>query len=667
MPARRSSTRRTGSTPRSGDRGVHKQVQDFSSPDANSPALPEIPTKHSFAYGSSAVPLLPREVAAKPKMNLTEMAQNIDVGIQAAQDRERESSRELDDVNDEPVVATRSKTRPVSASVSPSRRRLKREPTPDQAQLLGTLREASPGVSHPGRSTPTPPPPVPQTLPTISSPGEYRPFRNMQPGRQLYPSPPGRLGSGRPGQPQLGSSPHADSVDNDSTVSWNVERDIYDDDIQRLTPRGHLRTPRGNNISAPPRRFSGLAFPQDPIEEESVGGPGSEVERPPERRTQNKPSPKSATAPTRTIIPNSVRPGSSSQGRIPRFRQSSRTVPQADSEPFFPIQKLPDIRSAAAIALTALSVLAVYYFGGAISDSARGLGEWVPTGKPYPYVPLNTTRMDAVNVLNNQVGKLCAQVSSLSKEVKFVRAEVDKGSSRVEVEPVIRKEVPKVNFLMRGLGAIADPILSSPTFGPPPTWRRTAYEYLDKYVGEDQIRKPQPPTAAMSPWEDVGDCWCSTPREGMSQLSVLLGREIVPEEMELWARFKMSGGDAPPQPGWLKRLLSPSSGESRASSMHHSLLPGQQSLSQYVLETVRMTFENEPESEYSDDELLGPDFYRVGKWEYDPHRGSHIQSHALDTVIDHPGIRVDKVVVRVKSNWGADSTCLYRVKLHGHE
>lgn len=99
----------------------------------------------------------------------------------------------------------------------------------------------------------------------------------------------------------------------------------------------------------------------------------------------------------------------------------------------------------------------------------------------------------------------------------------------------------------------------------------------------------------------------------------------------------------------------------------HSPLPGQQSLSQYVLETVRMAFENEPESEYSDDALLGPEFYRVGKWEYDPHRGSHIQSHALDTVIDHPGIRVDKVVVRVKSNWGADSTCLYRVKLHGHE
>jgi hypothetical protein len=361
-------------------------------------------------------------------------------------------------------------------------------------------------------------------------------------------------------------------------------------------------------------------------------------------------------------------------------------VPQADSEPFFPIQKLPDIRSAATIVLTALSLLAVYYFGGAISDSARGLGEWVPTGKPYAYVPLNTTGMDAVNALNNQVGKLSAQVSSLSKEMKFVRTEVDKGSSRIEVEPVIRNEVPKVNFLMRGLGAIADPILTSPTFGPPRTWRRTAYEYLDKYLGEDQIRKPQPPTAAMSSWEDVGDCWCSTPRAGMSQLSVLLGREIVPEEvvvehmpealainsgaapreMELWARFKMSGGDAPPQAGWLKRLLSPSSGESRASSMH-SPLPGQQSLSQYVLETVRMTFEDEPESEYSDDALLGPDFYRVGKWEYDPHRGSHIQSHALDTVIDHPGIRVDKVVVRVKSNWGADSTCLYRVKLHGHE
>lgn len=689
MPARRSSTRRPGSTPRSGERGTHPQFRDFSSPDANSPALPEIPTKHSFAYGSSAVPLLPREVAAKPKMNLTEMAQNIDVGIQAAQDRERESSKELDDVNDEPVAVTRARRRPGSASLSPTRRRPKREPTRDQAQLLGTLREESPGVSQPGRSTPTPPPPVPHTLSTTSSPAQYRPLQRLQPSSHLYPSP-GPFGSNRPNQSQLGISPHADSVDNDSTVSWNVERDIYDDGLQQLTPGRHLKTPRGKNISAPPRRFSGLAFSQEPVEEEPVTGSDSEIGQPPEPQIQDAPKPKPATAPTRTIIANSPRPETSFHRNISLSPQLSRTEAWGKHELSFSLRRLPAVRPVVAVILVTLSVLAMYSFSGTLSDFSHGLGAWIPSGRPYPYLPLNATGMDAVYALNNQVGKLSAQVSSLSREMKFIRSEVDKtSSSGVEIRPFIRKEAPKTNFLSIGLGAIIDPYITSPIAGSERTWSQKAYEYTAKYLWREHIREPQSPLAALSPWEDVGDCWCSTPRNGMSQLSVLLGREIVPEEvvvehipkaaaidwsvapreMELWARFKISDAAAPPRPpsrfGSLMKQLPWSSGGSRPSDMG-SLFPGGSSLSQYILEAVRMAYENESESEYSDDKFLGPDFYRVGKWVYDPHGEDHIQAYTLDAVIDSPAVRVDRVVFRVKSNWGGRDTCLYRVKLHGH-
>lgn len=685
MPAKRS-TRRTGSTPVS-DRSKRMQLRDVSSPDTNSPALPEVPTKPSFAYGSSNVPLLPRDLAAKSKMNLTEMADAIDGGIQAAQERERESSKDPDDEDDE-LLTTQPRTR---SSVSPTRRRLRRGQTPDQAQLLDGLRENSPVVSQPGRSTPTPPPPVPQTLSTTSSPPE----------KNLYPSPLDRFDRKRHGQSPLDSSPQA-NADNESIVSWSVERDIHDDHLQRTHSTRYRKTPQGKNISAPPRRPSGLAFSPGNNDEESDSESSSEPEQPLKRQVQSRPQSRrqpdfgKSTAPTRTIIPNAIRPETSSSRRLsPPLRRTEQQrneppiiEPQAIPQPSFSFRKLPAPRYVVAAIVAVAAALAVFTSGVSTSGLSRGLSSCFPLGKPYPNIPLNATGMDAVNALNNHVVKLSAQVSSLSKEMKFVRSEVDNvASSRVDIGHAVRKEVPKINFFSTSLGAIVDPNQSSPTAGR----KLSKFDRIKLYVLRKsgvvnyQPRKPQPHLAALSPWEDVGDCWCSTPRDddGVSQLSVLLGRDIVPEEvvvehtpegtsidgsvapreMELWAQFKIHDPDAPSES---ESASSSWSLPWSRSSIHNPTFPNGFSLSQYIMETIRLAYPNEPETEYSDDKLLGPDFFRVGKWTYDLHAPDHIQTFILDAIIDSPSIRVGKVVVRVKSNWGSGNTCLYRVKLHGH-
>lgn len=84
------------------------------------------------------------------------------------------------------------------------------------------------------------------------------------------------------------------------------------------------------------------------------------------------------------------------------------------------------------------------------------------------------------------------------------------------------------------------------------------------------------------------------------------------------------------------------------------------------MDTLRQAYPREPETAYSDDPLLGPSFYRVGRWQYDINGENHVQRFSLDAVIDIPALRVDKVVFRVKSNWGAENTCLYRLRLYGH-
>ncbi|OAX77851.1 hypothetical protein ACJ72_07846 [Emergomyces africanus] len=100
-----------------------------------------------------------------------------------------------------------------------------------------------------------------------------------------------------------------------------------------------------------------------------------------------------------------------------------------------------------------------------------------------------------------------------------------------------------------------------------------------------------------------------------------------------------------------------------ASHPHHSPLSW---LQDTILTTLRQVYPDEPASAYSDDALLGPSFFRIGHWQYNIDGGHHIQRFNLDAVIDIPAARAEKVVFRVKSNWGATHTCLYRVRLHGH-
>ena len=653
------------------------------------------------------IPLMARDLSEKPNIDLSDMAKHIDVGIEAA--NERETSKELEtDSEDEVRVVRRSRTRS-SKSGSPIRKRRLREPTPDQMQLLDALREASPvksNHSHPGRSTPTPPPPVPRTLsPTPSLIMQPPTLHHLTEG-PIYPSPLAQFGHRQPNQPPLGSSPLAKSIDNDSTISFSVERDIHEDDLQRTY--NHRRKPRGKNITAPPRRPSGLAFPQETIEEEDeedeenqqdeqefFAEPSPKPERPPSSRGQNKPdfepqpAPEPMSAPTRTIISNTIRPKSSPR---PSSRRSPSIIEKpvnTQNRPTFNLSssfgKLPLIQLISGFFIMAMMLFAVYSADVSLSGISQRVSSGLSFGGRQPHFSLNATGMEAVNVLNNQMMKLTTQVISLSKDMKLIKSEVDNvAAQQVEVSPIrFHRERPKINFLSLGLGAIVDPWSSSPTVGKPLSKPEKAYYYVAESIGfAERPRAPQQPTAAISPWEDVGDCWCSAPRgDGMSQLSVLLGRDIVPEEvvvehmpegstldigvapqeMELWARFKVVGDDkaSKSKSSWFE--------SSESSKIIEDIqYPGQLTLSETIMGTLNLAYPNDPESSYSDDKILGPDFYRLGKFTYDPYGLDHVQSFMLDAVIDYPSIRVDKVVFRVKSNWGSEHTCLYRVKLHGH-
>ncbi|KAL4867520.1 hypothetical protein BDV12DRAFT_171082 [Aspergillus spectabilis] len=599
------------------------------SPNLGVSVLPHIPTKHSFAYGSSATPILPHMMRPPAQLNLDEMANTIENAVQEAKDRDDSES-----VQGTPNIGARRRRRSVSKSASPPRR-TQRQPTPDEVQLRQTLEASvSPVRSNSVasmQSSAAPPTPIRHSFSATSSPGRGAPALRLYPrGLQKEPSP---IRQENPLE-----SPNGVDLDNASVISWNVERDVHDDDLQRTR----------SNITAPPRRPSGLAFPHATIEEEDE--PQYQSSRSPSiERFVNE-------APARTIIPDRsfVEP--------PSEDFSEKNVPQEQT----PTTKKYHIK------LFRLLVVGLFLYAIYTLSYSSGANKSFP-GR------YNNTGVDA---LSHQVVKLGSQVTSLSKDVSSVRTELSKAPQPTTIYQYPsrgRQETVRTNFLSIGHGVIIDPYMTSPSIGVPRTWLQRFYMWIAR---ENHILT-QPPLAALTSWEDFGECWCSAPREGMSQLAILLGRRMVPEDvivehmpktatltpevapqkMELWVRYRYVGKDARPYRRtvssfflrWLPKNI----------AGQDNLDPDSKKLRGPVMQALRLAWVGEPDKAFSDDELLGPHFYRVGKWTYDINDGNHVQKFPLTAMIDSDQVRVDKVVFRVNSNWGANETCIYRLKLHG--
>lgn len=700
--------------------------------------LPDVATMQSWGYGSSTASPLPRQMQAQPEMRLAQMAESIETGVKDARDRVQATQENSGNANGRDRRNPRSARRSASVTASPVRRGRKREPTPDEVQLHGALREATANAEEDdddGRSTATPTPPIPHALTTASSPVPPPPYPNLPSHEPLYPSPFHRFGSPpRPGTP-LGTQ-ESDRFENESLISWDVERDIHEDDLQRTRPARYRE--KGKTITQPPRRFSGLAFTNETIQEEDepesevsveksptpqpapaptpqnqrenqpsppsepqprpLLQPQSQLQSQPEPEPEPEPQPEPSTAPTRTIIPRPLREQSFHNPTPPLSESVGSTVKsgiQAIPRTSFSFRQSQGFRIVSILILAALSVFTAYSFSDTLAAIPREISSCFPPKRQPPYIPFNAIGMEAINSLSKHVARIDTRVSSLSGELDLVKTDVENippPTTVIESAPArTAVPTPKVNFLTRGMGVVIDPHKTSPTVGSPGFWKRLSERTIGTIPGLGSFQE-QPPLMALGRWEDVGDCWCSAPGSGISQLSVKLGRPIVPEEvvvehipkgasidsgvapkeMELWARFVAISEDSATDDSssWLPSFLSSSLSSSKKQNpfaQQDFLISGDKfSLHENVISIIRSAYRDEPELSFSGDKKIGPDFYRVGRWMYDIDGTNHVQEFTLDAIIDEPAIRVDHVVLRVKSNWGSGSTCLYRVKLHGH-
>ncbi|OTA32461.1 hypothetical protein BTJ68_06247 [Hortaea werneckii EXF-2000] len=220
-----------------------------------------------------------------------------------------------------------------------------------------------------------------------------------------------------------------------------------------------------------------------------------------------------------------------------------------------------------------------------------------------------------------------------------LRDEMEKTAQGVVEKTLRSNALHSVNFLSPALGARVNPHETSSTYYPP---------RKGLFGGSAYLSGVRSPIEALSKWDEPGECWCaanSTAKgKGQAQITVHLGEKI-------W-------------PGWLTIEHMPADG-----TLHIDAAPRDWELwlpardKQHAQETTRILREDFIHctgTPPSDKHVC------VATGRYDIHGSNWVQSFTLyGERLEELGFATDKVTFRVNTNWGADHTCIYRLRLTG--
>lgn len=617
-----------------------------------------------------------------------------------------------------------------TANTSPERQRATRSrraesagPDPPANVTAAASGAASRSARQPARNTrePTPEQQLQQDLRRASEEPES-PTRQQRHQRQQQPQP-------QQPQPQRQQEPQpqqetSSSSIQESSVSWVTERTLGPEDrpqrqqqsqgqplvqqqqqrssgaYQPSTAGGAAAGPSGRR---PQRPAAATEAPDQPLPAPADDAARFAANNP----TQNFPvlHPTSHTAANAPVIPENPPARDPPARDIPTPSHGSSSGGSSDGPPTPDRrrrrQRMCSTATVLGVIMTIVSAISIVllafrgHFAGR-TPTLRSICGGLCGGAQIP-ISYGTSGGDAIQALEKLSSTVDSKLADMANDMAAAKVEMEKKLADIpQVSPNPLGPM-RVNFFSIGTGAIVDPYITSPTMQPPTNFAERVFGRLIGVPMEGMS-----PVAALKPWHDVGECWCSPGSQ--PQLAVRLGYPIVPEEvviehipkdetldpglapedMELWAEFSPvstsdsdSDGDGSTPPYRSRRSEAAASASSRPNSPRRSGKSNSQphpssggntlpsSAHDYLLTTLRMTYPDEPDTAFSNNPRLGPQYFRLGKWRYDVHRDRNVQRFRLDAVVGMPGYRVKKAIVRVTSNWGGSHTCLYRVRLHG--
>lgn len=162
-----------------------------------------------------------------------------------------------------------------------------------------------------------------------------------------------------------------------------------------------------------------------------------------------------------------------------------------------------------------------------------------------------------------------------------------------------------------------------------------------------KLLEQHPPTMALVDDIRVGQCWPFAGEKG--QLGLKLSELMHPTHVtidHIPLEFAADAGQAPREMVLWGAVDSPINEERLRASIPNATL----------LASI-----NHSSPPVTHDFLYTP----LASFEYNIHARSHVQTFSLDPYVERSGMDFGVMVLELLSNWGGDTTCLYRVRVHG--
>ncbi|OAP64849.1 hypothetical protein AYL99_00821 [Fonsecaea erecta] len=602
------------SIPRRSTRGHSKQAS-IADGAVNNPRLPEVQIQQSYAYGSSKTPVLPTQLVARSRMNLTEMAETIDAGVEQAQQH-------------------------LQNHIEETHANLQKDPRAERARRRASRensREASVASEDAERQRSQ------RVAAWASSLDDNRLNEIPEEGQEAGDS---------------AIAPEGSWVVNDGSSD--------DDDTNKETDRGTDPSSFPSGIFDHSYNYErGIRKPQVTIRER---------QEPRFRKAWN--NIKDAMLQT---WQTSLEILSSTWHRsIRSLRASSRAIRDLSNLLLVPMMSIV----LASLFIGGVSFLLCYTYTNFICDPLSTS----PTALTLQKVCGTCTRSPSIASVNltagsgNDLSKLSAAINHINQQLRILETrltdKLDSQSAAMaqDIETLKKQHlelsshmaglgpggrtgslstnvpspvIPKVNYFAPNNGALVEPRLTSPTMQKPLALAHRVL--LRVFLSTRYVTKP--PITALTPWQDVGDCWCASavrsvgPRheDDVMRLGVRVTEMIYPTEVVL-ENYPSAGS------------LSPGSTPKKL-----ELWADFEQLDSLAWEKLNIrAMQGVTGSPF------GPAYALIGKMEYDASsEASHVQTFPLDVNQGSLAYAAQNFVVRVTENYGAEYACLYRVRLHG--